>query len=87
MSTTGIGWAGATHSATPAIRPGNAQYARQLGLTGVYTPQAVLNGKQEFVGSNRARLTSLLTDALHQPAASTIQLDGYAERAVGACRY
>lgn len=50
------------------------QYARQLGLASVYTPQAVLNGKQEFVGSNRARLTSLLTDALRQPAASTIQL-------------
>ncbi|WP_375447986.1 DUF1223 domain-containing protein [uncultured Fibrella sp.] len=50
------------------------QYARQLGLETVYTPQAVLNGKQEFVGSNRARLTSLLADALNQPVPVMIQV-------------
>lgn len=50
------------------------QYARQLGLETVYTPQAVLNGKQEFVGSNRARLTSLLADALNQSAPVAIQV-------------
>lgn len=50
------------------------QYARQFKLESVYTPQAVLNGKNEFVGSNRARLTSLVADALHQPASVGVQL-------------
>ncbi len=50
------------------------QYARQFGLSSVYTPQAVLNGSQEFVGSNRARLTSLLAEALRQPASATVGL-------------
>ncbi|MEZ0541963.1 DUF1223 domain-containing protein [Fibrella arboris] len=61
-----LGWRDPFSEATYTAR--QRQYARQLGLQTVYTPQAVLNGKQAFVGSNRARLTSLLADALNVPA-------------------
>lgn len=50
------------------------QYARHFKLETVYTPQAVLNGKREFVGSNRAQLTSLLIDALREPAPVGVKL-------------
>ncbi|MBO0948529.1 DUF1223 domain-containing protein [Fibrella forsythiae] len=49
-------------------------YAQQLGLKTVYTPQAILNGKQEFVGSNRDQLTSLLAVALKQPTPVRIRV-------------
>lgn len=50
------------------------RYAQLFKLQTVYTPQAVLNGKQEFVGSNRARLNSLLTSALQESAPVDVQL-------------
>lgn len=50
------------------------RYARLFNLGSVYTPQAVLNGSHEFVGSNRARLTSLLTNALNEPARVGVQV-------------
>lgn len=49
-------------------------YAQLFKLQTVYTPQVVLNGKQEFVGSNRARLNSLLTNALQEGAPVGVQL-------------
>ncbi len=36
------------------------QYARQLNLNGVYTPQMVVNGNTEFVGSNETKLRGAL---------------------------
>lgn len=50
------------------------QYGARFGLSGVYTPQEVLNGQQEFVGSNRAKQSSLLEAALHQPATAGVAL-------------
>ncbi|MBO0934136.1 DUF1223 domain-containing protein [Fibrella aquatilis] len=50
------------------------QYARQFKLGSIYTPQAVLNGKREFVGSNRAQMTSLLADALRETPPVAVQL-------------
>jgi hypothetical protein len=50
------------------------QYARQFKLESIYTPQAVLNGKREFVGSNRAQLTAQLASALDEPAPVAVQL-------------
>jgi hypothetical protein len=37
------------------------QYARHLSLEGVYTPQVVVNGTTEFVGSNEAALNNAIT--------------------------
>lgn len=50
------------------------QYARQFKLESIYTPQAVLNGSREFVGSNRAQLTSQVARALNEPAPVAVQL-------------
>lgn len=49
-------------------------YGEHFKLSGVYTPQEVVNGQQEFVGSNRARQSSLLETALSQPASAGVQL-------------
>jgi hypothetical protein len=40
------------------------QYAAVLGLSSVYTPQMIVNGSREFVGSNEAALKDALTQAL-----------------------
>ena len=49
-------------------------YGERFGLNGVYTPQEVVNGQQEFVGSNRAKQSSLLETVLSQPATAGVQL-------------
>lgn len=38
-------------------------YARQFGLTDVYTPQMVVDGAEQFVGNDAAKLTAALTHA------------------------
>lgn len=50
------------------------QYSAHFNQNGVYTPQEVLNGQQEFVGSNRIKQSSLLKTALSTPATADIQL-------------
>jgi hypothetical protein len=50
------------------------QYARQFASKGIYTPQDVLNGQQEFVGSNRQKLQTLLTESLRKPATVAVSL-------------
>ncbi|MBC8154592.1 MAG: DUF1223 domain-containing protein [Bacteroidetes bacterium] len=67
-----IGWRDpySDHSFTLRQR----QYARQFKLESIYTPQAVLNGKREFVGSNRAQLRAQLASTLDEPAPVAVQL-------------
>jgi len=50
------------------------RYAQLFGLGTIYTPQAVLNGNHEFVGSNPAKLTTLLSSALNSPASVGVQV-------------
>src|SRR3954451_22950703 len=40
-----------------------ARYARTMRLSSAYTPQAVVNGTREFVGSNRAAMSAALEKA------------------------
>ena len=40
-------------------------YVKALGLSGAYTPQMLVNGKTEFVGSNQAALSKALATALN----------------------
>jgi len=42
-------------------------YANRLGLNEVYTPQAVVDGSAEFVGSNRAELVKAVEKAASRP--------------------
>jgi hypothetical protein len=43
-------------------------YSRAFGVRGVYTPQMVVGGAEEFTGSDRGRADALLAQALSQPA-------------------
>ena len=42
------------------------EYAKALNKTGVFTPQVVVNGKAEFVGSNETDLQKNITSALKE---------------------
>jgi hypothetical protein len=50
------------------------QYARALGTDGPYTPQLVIDGRAEFVGSDRARARSAIVEAAGRPQAAGIEL-------------
>lgn len=51
------------------------QYSRRFAANTVYTPQAVLNETQEFVGSNQRRLKQLLPVILQQATLVAVELD------------
>jgi hypothetical protein len=65
-------------------RPENTQlqydYASRMGKTGVYTPQAVVNGRHELIGTHGAELRSLIGQTLTEQAitqlVATRQPDG-----------
>lgn len=42
-------------------------YARVLNLKEVYTPQAIVNGEKEAIGSDKDRMETLVKDALKTP--------------------
>lgn len=50
----------------PAFSNRQQQYARYLSLDGVYTPQIVVNGTDQFVGSNEAHLRSSINNTNQQ---------------------
>ena len=53
-----LGWRDPFSSADWTQR--QARYARTMRLSSAYTPQAVVNGTREFVGSNRAAMSAAL---------------------------
>lgn len=50
------------------------QYAHALGLRSLYTPQMIVNGREEFVGSNRTKAFATVEKMLKSPAAAKISL-------------
>ena len=50
-----------------------SEYAKGLG-SDAYTPQMIVNGKREFVGSDRVRSRESLAEALSRPASVSIRL-------------
>jgi hypothetical protein len=50
------------------------QYARQLSLEGVYTPQVVVNGSTEFVGSNESALSNAIANSTNNETASNLHI-------------
>ena len=58
----------------PAYSRRQYEYSRVLGLGTAYTPQIIVNGTQEFVGSNETRARESITAALKQPAKLTLTL-------------
>ena len=51
------------------------QYGEHFGLQGVYTPQVVVNGTKEFVGSNAQKLDSALENTSNPKAKIDISLE------------
>jgi len=50
------------------------QYAAWLKLSTIYTPQVVVNGKKEFVGSNEAALRQAIGSSLQEGAGDRVGL-------------
>ena len=49
-------------------------YSNLFHLNTIYTPQVVVNGKTEFVGSNKEKLISSIEEQLNEKPAATIKL-------------
>src|SRR6266567_4617287 len=63
-----IGWADPYSS--PAFSARQEKYARQFHTQGPYTPQMVVDGKTEFVGSDARSAESAIREALRQQKAA-----------------
>ncbi|MBA2761248.1 MAG: DUF1223 domain-containing protein [Segetibacter sp.] len=50
------------------------KYASKLRLQSIYTPQVIVNGRHEFVGSNKAKLQSTITSELKSTDGKLIDL-------------
>ncbi len=48
-------------------------YAEKFKLNSIYTPQAIVNGSEEFVGSNENKLTKAISTYLEKPATATFK--------------
>ncbi|MEO8885454.1 MAG: DUF1223 domain-containing protein [Mucilaginibacter sp.] len=69
-----LGWKDVFSDAAYSKRQGD--YARYLKIESVYTPQIVVNGKKEFVGSEEGTLRNAIKGALQsQPAAKIVLSD------------
>lgn len=51
------------------------EYASWLRTETVYTPQIVVNGKKEFVGSDESKLTNAITSGLQSSASAKLVLE------------
>jgi hypothetical protein len=67
-----LGWQDRFSSADFSRR--QEQYALSLGLEGPYTPQMIVNGSTEFVGSNAAHAQSAITAAASGAAQAEIAI-------------
>jgi hypothetical protein len=63
----GLGWRDPFSSAQWTERQQN--YASSFGNEGIYTPQMVVDGRTEFVGSSQSRARSAIAEAVQQPKA------------------
>lgn len=58
------------------------EYASSFGNEGIYTPQMVVDGRAEFVGSSQGKAKSAIVEAAQQPKAEVVLtgLDASAEK-------
>jgi len=59
----------------PAYTRRQAEYIHGLGLGDAYTPQMIVNGQVEFVGSDAPRARRSIAEALKKPASVSIVLE------------
>jgi len=67
-----LGWKDAFSSAAWSARQN--EYVIQMGLSGAYTPQVVVNGKTEFTGSDSRKLHAAINKGLETTAEGNISL-------------
>ena len=67
-----LGWKDAFSSAAYSSR--QRQYANWLRLSSVYTPQIVVNGKKEFVGSDAPALRNSIESDLKEAVSARVSL-------------
>ena len=67
-----LGWK--DHFSDAAYSQRQYEYVQALGLDSAYTPQMVVNGKEEFLGSDEARARRGIAAALERPPTLTVQL-------------
>lgn len=67
-----IGWTDPFSSARWSDR--QQQYARAFGSRRVYTPQLVVNGREEGVGSKEGEVEAMVRRALDRPAAARLHV-------------
>ena len=68
-----LGWKDIFSSAEYSQRQN--QYAKWLNLSSVYTPQAIVNGRTEFVGSEESTLRYNINTGLQKTAKNELALD------------
>jgi hypothetical protein len=71
-----LGWKDEFSSGAYTDRQG--EYAAAFSLNSIYTPQVVVNGKTEFVGSDRNKLDRAIKNELNNDAPFTVQLSASA---------
>jgi hypothetical protein len=58
----------------PSFSARQRSYARVFGKEGAYTPQAVIDGRVELLGSDGSRIRALIEDGLATPRGATLTL-------------
>lgn len=56
-----------------------AKYAKRFGIEGPYTPQMVVDGAAEFVGSDASRARQAITQAALRPQGAEVEISPHAE--------
>ena len=69
-----LGWMDPFSSANWSRR--QAAYVRALNLDSAYTPQVVVDGQRQMVGSDRRSLYDAIARASHDPAIARIEIQG-----------
>ena len=73
MLITGTGSAGRTDLVSRNFRRGRVDYSTAFHADSVYTPQMIVNGAAEFVGSDAGRTAREIAKALEQPPAGRVE--------------
>ncbi len=68
-----LGWKDAYSNNAWTVRQN--RYAEQMKFSSVYTPEAIVNGKTEFTGSDKSRLTKTIDQELKNPAPVPLTLE------------
>ena len=73
-----LGWKDAFSDAAYSKR--QSRYGEWFKLQSIYTPQMIVNGKTEFVGSNSSELQKAISAELGKDAKTTLQITGKVEK-------